>query len=90
MHLNHSDSLPPSEIAQALSVRLEAANLKAQGSGVSQELIDCVLKVGLAFAVFLTELIEGAVFRSQEQIAASLEQIEHHCFLIENEFPVAK
>jgi hypothetical protein len=72
--------------AAALATRLEAINATVKASDVSQTLIDTTLKMGMAYAVFLTEVEEGISPLNEQQIEDMLERTDKHCEMYENEF----
>lgn len=78
-----------SQAAALLIERLESANSKVLNARASQQFIDGLLKMGLAFAVFLVEVADGLCQLSPEQIRGGLAAIEQHCKQIESDLPVA-
>lgn len=72
--------------AAALAIRLEAINKTVKTSDASQTLIDATMKIGLSYAVFLTELEEGISPLNEQQIQHMLERTEQHCAIYETEF----
>lgn len=78
-----------SQAATELIGRLESANAKVLNARASQQFIDGLLKMGLAFAVFLVDVADGTSQLSAEQIQGGLASIERHCNQIESDLPIA-
>ena len=72
--------------AAALATRLEAINATVKASEASQTLIDATLKIGITYAVFLTEVEDGISPLSEQQIEHMLERTDKHCEIYEAEF----
>lgn len=72
--------------AAALATRLEAINATVKASDASQTLINTTLKIGMTYAVFLTEVEDGISPLDEHQIEYMLERTENHCEIYEAEF----
>ncbi|NNB33956.1 hypothetical protein [Pseudomonas fragi] len=88
MHASTTSSDTNSAKAVALCPRLEAINAFVKTSSANPALIDATLKMGMAYAIFLTEVVEGTTTLAQDQVTQMLERTEQHCALYESEFPV--
>jgi hypothetical protein len=78
-----------SQAAALLIERLKSANSKVLNARASEQFIDGLLKMGLAFAVFLVDVADGTSQLSAEQIRGGLASIERHCNQIESDLPIA-
>lgn len=72
--------------AAALATRLEAINATVKASDASQALINATLKIGMTYAVFLTELEDGISPLNEQQVEHMLEHTNMHCEIYETEF----
>lgn len=72
--------------AAALATRLEVINATVKASDASQALIDATLKLGMTYAVFLTEVEGGISPLKEQQIEHMLERTDKHCEIYEKEF----
>lgn len=76
-------------IARTLSVRLAKGLRRIEQSSPSKELLEGVNKLSLPYAIFLTEICEGACLLTHEQAQAQLKHVEEHCNLVDTDFPAA-
>lgn len=72
--------------AGALAIRLEAIHATVKASDASPAVIDATLKLGLTYAIFLTEVEEGSSPLSEQQIQHMLGRTDRHCEIYETEF----
>lgn len=74
------------ERAKALADRLEAANQKVlDNPSFSQEFKEAVVKMALPYAIILTEVEQGTHPKDAELIQSSLDKVDHHCHIIEQD-----
>lgn len=73
--------------ASELATRLEAINATVKASDASEDLIDATLKIGMPYAVFLTEVEDGISPLNEAQIQHMLDLTDKHCEMYETEFP---
>lgn len=89
MQLTLTQSRAFARQALELIPRLEDANQLVKESRSSSQFIDGVLKMSIAFAIFLLEVSQEISKLSAEQITVSLQAVEEHCSLIETQLPIA-
>ncbi|NWD57449.1 hypothetical protein HX878_22250 [Pseudomonas veronii] len=75
--------------ARTLSERLEKGLRRIEQSKPSKELLEGVNKLSLPYAIFLTEICEGACLLTPEQTREQLKHVEEHCNLVDTDFPAA-
>ncbi|WP_153785382.1 hypothetical protein [Pseudomonas sp. EMN2] len=86
MQLNEHEWRQFRERAEALSARLEAANQKVlDHPSFSRELKDAVVKMALPYAIILSEVEQGLHPKDAELIQSSLDKIDQHCHIIEQD-----
>lgn len=74
------------ERAKALGDRLEAANQKVlDNPSFSQEFKDAVIKMTLPYAIILTEIEQGTHPKDAELIQSSIDKVDQHCNIIEQD-----
>jgi hypothetical protein len=82
-----SPNLPRTMRASALSSRLDAVNEAVFASLASQAFKDGIVKMGVAYATFLVETMEGVCFLPEEAAEKMFKYVEDHCTQLESAFP---
>ncbi|MGO4801217.1 hypothetical protein ACEN2T_18205 [Pseudomonas sp. W22_MBD1_FP4] len=77
------------DTARTLSERLENGLRRIEQSKPSKELLEGVNKLSLPYALFLTEICEGACLLTPKQTLEQLKHVEEHCNLVDTDFPAA-
>lgn len=82
-----TEARPNAERAKALTQRLEQLNQTVKASTASPQLIDVTLKIGVTYAAFLVEVLDGNPALDAVNVPEMLDRTEEHCNIYETQFP---